>query len=106
MQVFFLSGIYSYTMWLVGFKAKEIPITKPTYTYPGMTFGVIGLLLILYGWPSFNVGGSIISSALIVTDPFSLTALGGCAYINTVLTLSAAIISAFLFHTPNHKMKL
>ena len=104
MQIFFLSGIYSYAMWFIGFKFKEIALPKQTYTYPGITFSIIGLLLILYGWPSFNAGGSLLSQSIASADAQST--MSHCAYVNTILTLSAAVLSAFLYHTPNDKMKL
>ena len=51
LQIFFLSGLFSYSLWIIGFRFKEIPISKPIYTYNGLTFSLIGLLLVLYGWP-------------------------------------------------------
>lgn len=103
-QIFFLSGLYSYAMWVVGFKFKDIPLPKTPHTYNGTTFSIIGLLLILYGWPSFNAGGSLLSQS--IADTAARIPMTQCAYINTILTLSAAVLSAFLYHTPNEKVKI
>ena len=104
-QLFFLSGVYSYSIWFIGFKLKDMLISKPVYTYPGFTMGIIGLLLVIYGWPSFNSGGSLISQTISTTTA-AQSIMSQCAFVNTLLTLSAAVIGGFLFHTATDKVKV
>jgi ammonia channel protein AmtB len=74
-------------------------MSRPIFTYPGLTMGIIGLLLVLYGWPTFNSGGALISQTL-STNSNAQSIMSQCAFSNTILTLSASVISAFLYHTP------
>lgn len=102
-QIFFLSGLYSYSMWLLGFRPKEISL-KPTYTHHSLVFSIIGLVLIIYGWPYFNAGGALLSQSISVSE--TLAQMTSCAIINTRLTLSAAVLGGFLYHTSSDKIKL
>lgn len=90
-------------MWLLGLRPKDIPI-RPTYTYHSLLFGIIGLIFIIYGWPYFNAGGALLSFSISVTE--TLAQMTSCALMNTRLTLSAAVLAGFLYHTPKDKIRL
>lgn len=60
-------------------------------------YGLIGLLFIVYGWVFFNVGGSLVTLPKVLNQETNKQGLVDSAAINTIIALSAAIISSLLF---------
>jgi hypothetical protein len=60
-------------------------------------YGLIGLLFIVYGWVFFNVSGSLVTLPKVLTQDTNKQGLVDSAAINTIVALSAAIISSLLF---------
>lgn len=103
LQVFVFSAAVCLTAWIFGIRLKDLSITKQNRGYHTQTFGLIGLLLVIYGWPFFNMGGSLI------TQPNTLltaTVVQSSAFINTLLALTGAILCSMLLYTPHTKAEI
>lgn len=98
MKVFLFSAATGLMAWIIGLRLKNLSITKQNRGYHTQTLGLLGILLIVYGWPFFNMGGSLL------TQPNTLltaAAVQSSAFINTLLALSGAILSSMLLYTPH-----
>lgn len=100
MQVFLFSAVFVLVAWASGMRMKNLVISKQDFTYHSQTLALVGLLLIVYAWPSFNMAGAILTSNNTLV---SLATLQSAAFSNTIFGMSAGILCSLLLMTPHTK---
>ncbi len=94
--VFLYSGICSIIIWFLCVRSKiSILEHKKSESYLNYTLMFIGVCMLLFSWPVFNMGGSLIT---IINTTIAKSAYPGSlmnsAYINTISSLGIAVISS------------
>lgn len=103
MQVFLFSAVFFMVAWICGMRFKKLQVTQKNYWYHTETLGLIGLLLIVYSWPNFNVAGAVITSKNTLAG---LGSLQSSAFTNTIFGMAASILCSMLLMTPHEKSSI
>lgn len=103
MQVFLLAGTSCIIAWLVASKIKAQETGIKTYGYNTESMGLIGLLLVVYGWPSFNMAGAVLTQP---NTLLTLSSLQSSAFFNTVFGMSCCVVFSMMLEAPHSKVSL
>jgi hypothetical protein len=103
MQVFLLAGASCLIAWLVVTKIKAHEMGVKTYGYNTESMGLVGLLLVVYGWPSFNMAGAVITQA---NTLLTLSVVQSSAFFNTLYGMTGCIIFSLMLATPHSKVSI
>jgi hypothetical protein len=103
MQVFLFSAVFSLIAWVVGMRMKNLAISKQESTYQSQTLGLVGMLLVVYGWGSWNMAGAIFTQKNTIV---TVGELQTAALQNTVFGMASAVLGSMLLMTPHSKANI
>lgn len=100
MQVFLFSSVFFIVAWVCAMLRKKLEVTKQVFWYHGQSIGVVGVLLVVYSWGSWNMAGAVFTAKNSVEG---LTQLQTSAFMNTIFGMASSIVFSMLLMTPHYK---
>lgn len=100
MQVFLFSAVFFMVAWIIETRLKKLEVTHQKHWYHGQSIALIGLLLIIYSWPSVNMAGAVLTSKNTLT---TIAQLQTSAFSNTIFGMTGGILSSMLMMGPQNK---
>jgi hypothetical protein len=95
--VFLYSGVCSLIIWAILVRGKEnLDRVTARESYHGQVLGIWGVVLAFINWPKFNAAGAAVSLINVDSTAIVVGDLQNSALANTLFSLSAGLLLAFL----------
>ena len=108
MLVFLFSGVCSLMIWLILIRGKNglSKLSAKKQSYFSQILGILGVILAFINWPKFNAAGSLVSLLNVDTTAVTTNYLQSAAMTNTILSLSIAILFAYVLAEKDNGNKM
>lgn len=97
--IFLFAATFAFCIKLLNYKTLK---STEDFSYNSGVFKIIGLVLLVFAWPSFNQMGATIDS----TNVAATANLGPSSYYNTIFALSTGIICSLTLQSYGNRVNL